>query len=119
MEKRDRLVWVTILGAFLIVVLAGVIIQPQGTVRKYSVGNQPSAVSDRDNALQIAKAAFARYRPFQNLLIVSFRLEGKERWDGRATAGCNDKWIVSARTLFGFELGRAAYLCGGIDSYWI
>jgi hypothetical protein len=119
MARCSRRVWVSIFGAFVLIVFAGVIIQPEGAVRKYSIGNLPTAVSDNDNALRVAKAAFARYRPFQNLLIVSFRLEGKEAWDVRATAGCNDKWIISARTLFGFELGKAAYLCGGIDSYWI
>lgn len=119
MASRSWFNWTFVVGAISAFVVAGFIVQPVGAMRKWSIQNRTANVSDGENALQIAKAGFARYRPFQNLFIVSFKLEAKEIWDTRSYAGCNDKWIVSARSLYGLELGRAAYLCSGVDSYWI
>jgi hypothetical protein len=119
MQKRKRHYCMAIIGASLVTIFGGVAVQPEGAVYRWSISDAPTSLSNQDNALAIAKQAFARYRPIRNLFVTSFKFERREKWDAQATSGCNDKWIVSARTVFGIELGRAAHLCSGVDSYWI
>ena len=103
-----------------VLVVSGLVIQPRTSVYRWNVGAFADGPSTPENALAAARDYHQRHRPFVlDALVVSYEVESKEKWDARATIGCNDSWIVKHRSLFGVVVSRAAYLCDGFTAKWL
>ncbi len=97
---------------------AGLAVRPSGAVARWDIGPATDGSSTAANALAITKSYHRRHHRLRNLVAVSYRLEGRRAWSDTPTQGCNDRWIVSVRSLFGAEIGRAEILCDGVEVNW-
>jgi len=115
---RRRLAAFLLLCALIAVLAAGVLIRPAGAVYRWNVAAPADGRSTGANALAIAKAYHRRHRPLQHLFAVTFRLAGRIDWLPGPKIGCNDRWAVSVRTLFGIEISRGGIHCDGVEVGW-
>jgi hypothetical protein len=114
---RRRLAAFLLLFA-LLAILAGLSIRPAGASYRWNIGAPSDGPSTGANALAIAKAYHRRHRRLEHLLALTFRLEGRGDWLPGARIGCNDRWTVSVRTLFGIRIARTDIHCDGVEVVW-
>jgi hypothetical protein len=56
-----------------------------------------------------------QYSLRDELLAVSYRVEGPMVWSDGDISGCNDKWTITSYTIYGIRLNRVEILCDGVD----
>ena len=115
--RRPRAAFL-LLAALLAAVIAGVVIRPAGAVYRWEIGRTADGASTPANALAIAKAYHRYHKGFRSRFALTYRLERRSAWRPGPAIGCNDRWIVSARSLFGIEIARADILCDGVEVVW-
>jgi len=108
-----------LLAAVLVLGALGMLVRPEGAVPRWEIGGQSERQSTPLNALAIAKSNHRRHRGLLHPLAVSYKVEGRSGWSPQPVRGCNDKWTVSVRSLFGVEVSRAEILCDGVEVNWV
>jgi hypothetical protein len=99
--------------AMLATVVAGLLIQPGGSVRAWSVGPGTDRPISTAGAIETARGAHWGYRPLTALITISY--SGEEAAPGQAGQPCAAGWHVTAHSLFGIPVERVRIGCGGTE----
>jgi hypothetical protein len=97
----------------LALIVAGLFIQPGGSVRAWSVGPELDRPVSNAGAIETARAAHWRYRLATALLTVSYSV--REAAPPQAGRPCVAGWQVTAHSLFGMPVERVSVGCGGTE----
>ena len=115
--RRPRAAFL-LLAALLAAAIAGVTIRPAGAVYRWEIGRTADGASTPVNAPAIAKAYHRYHKGFRSRFALTYRVERRSAWRPGPAIGCNDRWTVSARSLFGIEIARADIQCDGVEVGW-
>jgi len=102
--------------AFAVCLLAGVAIKPERAVRSWEVREGTYAAPD---PLGAAAFNFGRLHPLGRWLILSYSIEGAERWPEPYVPDCGPAAWVTARSLFGVPVARGLVHCTGNQVIWV